>query len=662
MRYETMTRSIKVDSSFLSFPLDTKSSSKSQSVKPKPSPTTPKQPARRRPNPIDLYDLPTLEALPTPASSSNGNAPSIDSHSIQTLPANSSGIATFSKRAPRRLRKPTSFGDMQGTFGEMEKKSIISGFGIGLGVGRMRRKEKNGAEAKAESIKQASSISFLPMDEDVKAPSINPAQTSVPITRSRLPRPHPGELDPSIFGREVKVVIGEDPIEQVIRMQKDEDKQALERSFQPDWNEGRSVSRQRGQTIGHRPATAPLNTTSRTNAGGSTRQRNHAPMPSIQGVIQGDSPELEDMDRRRGSRQFTNTRPAPTPPTPGPGNFRMTSHIRGAGDGRAESIRSFNSDRHPPLSPPSSPIREFLYPDPTPQPAPIPAPVVSLHVPSGRPPTYYSNKDNTSPIRPVWSPVPSLDASPTLGSAPLPRATRHLSLTPSTISQTEHAWRSSRHVEPDEERLTALEILEELNGDMNMEDGWEFDTLAKQRLKAGLVDDYKSSRRYGMASPPPFPLSGGVGSTPASVTVVEREGSIKDVRSWRETRKRSKDSLSFHRPASVKSKTKSLKPKPSIEGLEPLYEVSYTIEPDIANQQSSPSPRRPPIPPRSANRSAGTHLRLEIQRGNSGNSVNSGSGVSAMEVPLLLDSPVKETRRSVQMVKVDDTPHSVKMR
>lgn len=660
-----MTRSLKVDSSFLSFQPDTKSNSNSKT---KSSPTKPKRPARRRPNPIDLYDLPTLEALPTPASSSsNGNTPSIDSHSVHTLPVSSSATGTFSKRAPRRLRKPTSSEDMQGTFGEMEKKSMISGFGmgIGLGVGRLMRKEKegHGSAAKAESIKQASTMSFLPMDEDVKRPSINPTQTSVPITRSRLPRPHPGELDPSIFGREVKVVIGEDPIEAVIRMQKEEDKQALGRSFQPDWNEGRSSSRQRGQTIGHRPATSPVNATSRNNAGGSTRQRNHVPMPSIQGVIQGDSPELEDMERRHGTRQFTNTRPAPTPPSPGPGSFKMMDRIRGARDGREGSIRSFNSDRHPPVSPPSSPTREFLYPEPSPESAPVPTPirVMPPPLPSGRPPTYYSNKDNTSPIRPVWSPAPSLDASPTLGTAPLPKATRHSSLTPSTTSQTEHAWRSSRHVEPDEERLTALEILEELNGDMNMEDGWEFDTLAKQRLKAGLVDDYKQNKRYGMASPPPFPLAGGIGSAPPSVTVIEREGSIKDVRSWRETRKKSKDSLSFHRPASVKSKTRSLKPKPSIEGLEPLYEVSYTIEPDIANRQSPPSPRRPPIPPRSANRSAGTHLRLEIQRVDSGNSGNSGSGVSAMEVPLLRDSPVKETRRSVQMVKVDDTPHSVKM-
>lgn len=184
-----------------------------------------------------------------------------------------------------------------------------------------------------------------------------------------------------------------------------------------------------------------------------------------------------------------------------------------------------------------------------------------------------------------------------------------------------------------------------------MEDGWEFDVLAKQRLQAGLPDEYKQNRRYGMASPPPFPLTGGIGSAPASVTVIEREGSIKDVRSWREIRKRSKDSL--HRPASEKSRTRSLKPKRSVEGLEPLYEVSYTIEPDIAHQQSS----RPPIPPRSANRSAGTHLRLEIQRVDSGD-----SGVSAMEVPLVLDSPIKETRRSVQMVTVDDTPHRVKMR
>ena len=639
MRYDTMTRSLKVDSSFLSFQLDTKSTSKSNAdAKSTSSPTVPKRPARRRPSPIDLYDLPTLEALPTPASSSTGNA-SIDSHSVHTL------NATFSKRAPRRLRKPTSSGDMYGTFGEAEKKSVMSGFGAGM------RKKKDKKDLKAESITQASSTSFLPMDEDVRAPSINPASIEVPIIRSRLPRPHPGTLDPSIFGREVKVVVAEDPIDTIIRMQKDEEKQAIAKSFQPDWNEGRSTSRQRGQTIGHRPATSP--TTARTNAGGSTRQRNHAPKPSIQGVIEGHSPEHEHPDHRQSARQLPITRPAP--PIPPRTSFRAP------GRGQEESSRATNttspdSDRHPPVSTPSSSIREFLYPDSTPPTVTIPAPTAKIPpaLPSGRPPTYYSNKGNTSPIRPVSSPVPSLDASPTLGSAPLPKATRHLSLTPSTVSQTEHAWRSSRHVEPDEERLTALEILEELNGDM--EDGWEFDVLAKQRIQADLKDEYKQNRRYGMASPPPFPLAGGVGLAAASVSVIEREGSIKDVRSWRETRKRSKDSL--HRPASEKSRTKSPKPKRSIEGMEPLYEVSYTIEPDLAHQQSeSGEVYRPPIPPRSANRSAGAHLKLEIQRVDSGD-----SGVSAMEVPLVLDSPVKETRRSVQLVKMDDTPHSVKMR
>lgn len=623
-----MTKSSKVDSSFLSF----------QSSK---SPTLPKRPPRRRPSPIDLYELPTLEALPTPDSSSNGKAPSQDSISINHTPSLNPN-ANGSKREPRRLRKPSSFGDMNGTFGEKDKRGGVGAFG-------KRWKDKDQAQAqakaiaKAESIKQASAVSFLPMDEDVKAPSII-TPTVPPITRSRLPRPTPGDLDPSIFGREIRVTKAEDPIEQVIRMQKEEDRRAIQRSYHPEWNRGetnRPASRQRGQTIGHRPTASA--TTPRV-AGGSTRQRNHAPMPSIQGVIEGDDAGNEGSINRRH-----NTRSSVTGHST---HINETLQRLEHGRGRAGSVRSFHSGRDL-SSAPSSPIREYLYPDPTVDESGLEPDSevhsVMMRPPSGRPPTYFSNKGNTSPIRPISSPVPSIDTSPTLGSIPLPHTTRHLSLTPSTLSQVEHAWRSSDHVEPDEERLTALEILEELNGDL--EEGWEFSVLAKQRFHAGLPEEDKHSRRYGMTSPPPFPLPRNIGSAPASVTVVEREGSMKDVRSWRETRKKSKDSL--HR--SEKQRPKSLKPRRSIEGMEPLYEVSYTIEPSPVAERA-----RPPIPPRSAGRATTAqahHLKLELDRGETDR-----SGKPGVDVPLVLGSPVKETRRAGHISRIEDIPHSVKMR
>lgn len=584
-----MTRALALDSSFLSI----------TSVTPK-APASPKvrQP-RRRPSPIDLYELSTLEALPTPASSSS-HAPSYDSQSLDTVPV---------KRRTRRLRKPTSASDMNG----VEKK--LGGFG-------KRRKEKD--NAKADSIKQATANSFLPMDEDVKAAPLPASSIALPPSRVRA-KAEPASLDPSIFGHEIKIVKAEDPIEQVIRLNQEERVRQIQRSFAPSIELARPPSRQRGQTLSHRPP--PSLNTART-AGGSTRQRHHAPMPSIQGVIESDGLRYgTETKGRRGTMQMPVTHPSVG-----------DNHAQALGRGRAGSIRSVRTECGP-SSPPSSPIREYLYPvvDEVQR-------TMSPPLPSGRPPTYFSAK-RTSPIRPTSSPTPSVDGSPTLGSMSLPkRRERHHSLTPSTSSQIEHAWRSSRHVEPDEEQLTALEILEELNADQ--EEGWELGVLAKERSHAGLEEvDKLSKRRYGMATMPAA-LPRSMGSAPESTS--DREGSMKDVRSWRETRKKSREI----RPQSEQQRPRSLKPKRSVEGLEPLYEVSYTIEPDLDRDlDRAMSP--PPVPPRAAGRGV-AQLKLEIERVQSRSSSKMG-----VDEPLVLDSPVKETRMGEAVTRVEDVPHGV---
>jgi hypothetical protein len=87
-----------------------------------------------------------------------------------------------------------------------------------------------------------------------------------------------------------------------------------------------------------------------------------------------------------------------------------------------------------------------------------------------------------------------------------------------------------------------------------------------------------------------------------------------------------------------------------VDGLEPLYEVHYTIKRDI--HASEPPP---PIPPRAPGRSL-PPLRLQVER--------IMSGKSGVEVPIVLDSPVKfkGSRESVDTVRRDGVPESVILR
>jgi hypothetical protein len=204
----------------------------------------------------------------------------------------------------------------------------------------------------------------------------------------------------------------------------------------------------------------------------------------------------------------------------------------------------------------------------------------------------------------------------------LPSVNRHISLSPSTPSISEDVWRSPYVEDPDDEQLTALEILEELNN--GVEDGWEFGILAKQRAQAGMVTHHRRT---------------------ASPERDHHRSSIKEVaksvRSWRESRKKKQDSRSDHGHG---SKAGSIKPKQSVECLEPLYEVHYTI-------QKTP----PPIPPRAPGRSLPP---LKVQRVMSINSARSGVGI-----PIVLDSPVnaKGLRESMETVR-RDIPESVILR
>lgn len=254
-------------------------------------------------------------------------------------------------------------------------------------------------------------------------------------------------------------------------------------------------------------------------------------------------------------------------------------------------------------------------------------------------------------MHPESHPVPPVPAAPSS-----PRITRHRSLTPSTTSQTDHAWRSSRHVEPDDERLTAVEILEELNG--GLEEGWEFGVLAKERSQAGLDKQSRHSKRLGMAAVPSISSTGTSFTIPMDQqSAPEREGSIKDVRSWRETRKKTWD----RRPASEQQhqhRPRSLKPQRSAEGLEPLYEVSYTVNSDpdpVRDERPPPVPMSspPPVPPRAPGR-ASSQLKLEVLKLESGRTV--------VDVPVVLDSPVKETRTEKHAMKMEDQSYSVPIR
>jgi hypothetical protein len=594
-----MTR--KLDSSFLSFPPPPSprteffhrhiKSTATHSAPPAPHTEHRHTSLRHRPSPIDLYDLPTLEALPTPPSSSTRSYHSID----QTL------------NKPRRLKKVASQGQVGGA-------SRV-----------MRSFTKKHREKERTEMSRDNQSSFLPFDDEPRRPAAPrdlPRPTSMSSRTRHRPAPldpgifghrvqvvraedpidmvlrmekeekerakkasftpfseisgpvHPLPLDPSIFGHQVKVVRAEDPIEMVLRLEKEEQRRALKQSFSPFAEDSEKQSRSRKQN--QRPP-SPRVSESRN---GSLRQRRDAPMPSILGVIEGDTTSI-----RRETMHLPMQRPPPT------------------GSDRLQRIPSRQSGRVPPSPTPSTP-REYLYPRPE-------SPIVTSR-------DYAPRFTNRSPP----SHTATIDESPTLGSIHLPSVNRHISLSPSTPSISEDVWRSPYVEDPDDEQLTALEILEELNN--GVEDGWEFGILAKQRAQAGMVTHHRRT---------------------ASPERDHHRSSIKEVaksvRSWRESRKKKQDSRSDHGHG---SKAGSIKPKQSVECLEPLYEVHYTI-------QKTP----PPIPPRAPGRSLPP---LKVQRVMSINSARSGVGI-----PIVLDSPVnaKGLRESMETVR-RDIPESVILR
>jgi hypothetical protein len=333
-------------------------------------------------------------------------------------------------------------------------------------------------------------------------------------------------------------------------------------------------------------------------------------MPSIQGVIE----EVES--RKDREKRETSKLPMMAPP--------RTSRRDDPPRSPTSSSHNHEEQTSRAPSPTASTPREYFYPPP-------------VSPPSNRIPGF----TNRSPP----SRNATIDESPTLGSIHLPEDPRHHSLATSTIApQSDQAWRSSDHAEPDDERLTALEILEEIHG--GQEDGWEFGVLANQRIQAGLDDqDFKSQAMSDQSTPQ---------EDTAHHHLRDRASSIKEVansvRSWRESRKKYKDKDG--RPTSdqsIKSKPGSIRPKPSYEGLEPLYEVQYTVEKDIAP---------PPIPPRAPGRSAAP-AKLQIER-----VASAGSSLSAMDVPIVLDSPVRATgmRDSMETVRRHDIPESIVLR
>ena len=443
----------------------------------------------------------------------------------------------------------------------------------------------------------------LRLDSEARVQAITRSFT--PFGADQAPPPRPAPLDPSVFGRmEMKVVRSEDPIDTVLRLDEEAKIRAINQSFTPFGDEKSSilskVQRARGQSVGQGPdRPVPRTTESRT---GSVRQRSHGPMPSIQGVIEG------DVIWTNREKRDTMVLPMMAPP-------QTAMPLR-----RSPTSKDFfgNQDQAP--SPTASTPREFFYPRRE-------SPRTNRNVVPG-----FTNRSPPSHTA-------TIDESPTLGSIHLPEITRYKSLSPSIASRTDSAWLSHTYVDPDEERLTAQEILEELNG--GMEDGWEYGVLASQRIQAGL--DNRNFKHYGMTTTPY--------SQPTTIITAghhkEGTGSIKEVansvRSWRESRKKV-------RPASeksVKSKTGSLKPKPSYDALQPLYEVHYSIEKSIMNP--------PPIPPRAPGRSL-PPLKIHIER-----VVSQGSTMSGMDVPIMLDSPVKGKfkRDSTDSIGRHDIPESV---
>lgn len=599
---------------------------------------------RRRPTPIDLYALPTLEALPTP--------PSTDSQSHISF---SSSIGD----QPRRLRKAPS----QGEFTTRIMRSFVKNKSE---KGKDNEKEKEKTQKKDKKV----NTSFLPFDNAppnsaTRRPSATTQQLPRPptgmstrskprpapldpaifgrrlqvvqaespidmvlrldsearvqaITRSfspfgaaqAPPPPRPPPLDPSVFGsREMKAVHREDPIDTVLRLDEEAKIQAMKQSFTPFGDDRTSmtnqVQRSMGQSVGQgHSRQTPRAAESRA---GSVRQRNHGPMPSIQGVIEGD---VVWTDRER---RDTMVLPMMAPPS-------TAIPLR-----RSPTSKDFSSNRvQPPAHPhPASTPRERYYPRPE-------SPRTNRNVVPG-----FTNRFPPSHTA-------TIDESPTLGSIHLPEVTRYKSFSPSIASRTDSAWQSNTYVDPDEERLTALEILEELNG--GMEDGWEFGVLDSQRIQAGL--DNRNFTHYGMTTTQY--------SQPTTIITAghhkEGAGSIKEVansvRSWRESRKKVRPPSE----KSVKSKTGSLKPNSSYDALQPLYEVHYSIEKSIINP--------PPIPPRAPGRSL-PPLNIHIERVVSQNSTRSG-----VDIPIVLDSPVKGKfkRHSTDSSRRHDIPESVILR
>lgn len=443
----------------------------------------------------------------------------------------------------------------------------------------------------------------LRLDSEARVQAIT--RSFSPFGSEQQPPRRPPPLDPSVFGnRGIKVVRAEDPIDMVLRLDEEAKRQAMTQSFTP-FGDKQSTSWSRGQSVGQ-PQTATRTAESRA---GSVRQRHHGAMPSIQGVIEG--VEVRTDRERRESFKL----PMMAPP-PSSGNNLQRSPTSASRHGTRAQI-----NRAP--SPTASPPREYFYTRPE-------SPRVHKPVIPG-----FTNR---SP--PSHNAI--IDESPTLGSIHLPVVTRQQSLSPSA-THSDRAWHSSP-VEYEEERLTALEILEELNG--GMEDGWEFGVLDSQRIQAGLDD--RNFKQFGLAT---------VHSPHTSVISVghhkDSSGSIKEaansIRSWREYRKKNKDGRSISEKSfKSNSKTGSLKPKPSYDAMKPLYEVHYSMEKDVTP---------PPIPPRAPGRSL-PPLKLHIERITTG-----GSGSSA-DIPIVLDSPVKATgmRESMDTVRRHDIPESVILR
>jgi hypothetical protein len=659
-----------LSSSFLSFPTQSSSSPRlsihrrpsTSGPDPSPSPSqtqtqnSPSSPfrhisyphQRHRPTPIDLYALPTLEALPTPPSTSSQSHISFEG---------SEGSKT------RRLNKTPSQGELTGRIMRSFTKKRSE-------KEKEKEKEKDKDKSNQKNKDKKVNTSFLPFDTDPPVSASRRPSASTPtqlprpptgmssrskprpapldpaifghriqvvkaenpidmvlrldsearvqaITRSfspfggdQAPPPRPPPLDPSVFGtREMKAVRAEDPIEMVSRLEEETKMKAIKQSFTP-FGDDRSTSnkqRSRGQSVGQGPDRQIARATESRN--GSVRQRNHGTMPSIQGVIEGD---VVRTDReRRDSMKL----PMMAPPSTG-------MPLR-----RSPTATSFqgNRDQAHYASPTSTTPREFFYPRPE-------SPRIKRSVIPG-----FTNRSPPSHTA-------TIDESPTLGSIHLPEITRYQSLSPSFASRSDSAWQSNTYVDPDEERLTALEILEELNG--GMEDGWEFGVLDTQRIQAGL--DNRNFKQYGMTTTPYSPLTTIISA--GHHKDKDGGGSIKEVansvRSWRESRKKGRPPSE----KSVKSKTGSLKPKPSYDGLQPLYEVHYSIEKDMMIP--------PPIPPRAPSRSL-PPLKVHIER-----VVSSGSVMSGIEVPIVLDSPVKSKfpRDSSDTVRRHDIPESVILR